>query len=222
MQTCNPKNYTKGRTKAVEYLVIHYTANDGDTAEGNCRYFQRSAVGASAHYFVDETQALQSVADGDTAWHCGAAIYRHGKCRNANSIGIELCSRKRPDGSYYFAKETVRRAAELTLTLMERYGLRQEHVLRHYDVTGKCCPAPFVLEPGAWRQFLQMLRKEEKQVAAKSAPSSWAQDAAKWAVEKQLIQGDAAGDCQWQAPLTREAMVVVLQRLAKLLNERIG
>ena len=215
MNVCNPKNYTKGRSQPIEYLVIHYTANHGDTAQGNCSYFHSNAVQASAHYFVDETEIAQSVPDSDTAWHCGATVYRHPKCRNANSIGIELCSRKRSDGSYYFLEATVNRAAALTASLMKRYGIPTQNILRHYDVTGKCCPAPFVTSPAAWTQFLQLVRKEVQPVPQKSAPSPWAVDAAQWAVEKKLIQGDANGDCKWQDPLTREAMAVILKRLVE-------
>ena len=28
-------NYQKGRTQPVEYIVVHYTANTGDTAQNN-------------------------------------------------------------------------------------------------------------------------------------------------------------------------------------------
>ena len=43
----------------IRYLVIHFTANDGDTAKNNADYFAREAPGVSAHFFVDEdTQVL--------------------------------------------------------------------------------------------------------------------------------------------------------------------
>ncbi|MFK7722688.1 hypothetical protein ACI3EW_00980 [Pilosibacter sp. HC1M1C21] len=29
------------------------------------------------------------------AWHCGASSDKHAECRNANSIGIEMCVRKK-------------------------------------------------------------------------------------------------------------------------------
>ena len=77
------------------YLVIHFTANDGDTAKNNADYFARAEISTSAHYFVDENEVWQSVRDADIAWHCGTrGVYFHPYCRNANSIGIELCSRK--------------------------------------------------------------------------------------------------------------------------------
>ena len=46
---------------------------------------------------------MQSVREGGRWRHCGAEAGRGAtgiECRNANSIGIEMCSRKRADGSY--------------------------------------------------------------------------------------------------------------------------
>ena len=159
--SCDPSNYRAGRTQPVRYIVMHYTANNGDTARNNCDYYHRvGGLQASAHYFVDEHGAMQSVREGDTAWHCGARAYWHPECRNANSIGIEMCSRKRADGSYYIKPETVANAAALAREIMQRYGIDTDHVLRHYDVTGKHCPMPWVDDPAQWTAFLAMLTPE--------------------------------------------------------------
>lgn len=153
----NEANFARGRTQPIEFLVIHYTANNGDTVQNNLDYFSRNAVGASAHYFVDENGYGQSVKDSDTAYHCGAAEYKHPACRNANSIGMELCSRKDSKGNYYFPDQTVYNAAALARELMQTYGIDRAHVLRHYDVTGKRCPAPMVDNPTLWENFLNLL-----------------------------------------------------------------
>ena len=159
---CNMANYRAGRTQPVRYIVMHYTANNGDTAKNNCDYYHRvGGLQASAHYFVDEHGAMQSVREGDTAWHCGARAYWHPECRNANSIGIEMCSRKRADGSYYILPETVANAAALAREIMQRYGIDTDHVLRHYDVTGKRCPMPWVDDPAQWAAFKASLAPEE-------------------------------------------------------------
>lgn len=158
---CSTDNYRVGRTQPVRYIVMHYTANNGDTAKNNCDYYHRvGGLQASAHYFVDEYGAMQSVRECDTAWHCGARAYWHPECRNANSIGIEMCSRKRADGSYYIKPETVANAAALAKDIMQRYGIDTDHVVRHYDVTGKRCPMPWVDDPAQWTAFLAMLTPE--------------------------------------------------------------
>ena len=160
--SCDPSNYRAGRTQPVRYIVMHYTANNGDTAKNNCDYYHRvGGLQASAHYFCDEHGAMQSVRECDTAWHCGARAYWHPECRNANSIGIEMCSRKRADGSYYILPETVANAAALAREIMQRYGIDTDHVLRHYDVTGKRCPMPWVDDPAQWTAFKDMLKQND-------------------------------------------------------------
>lgn len=155
---CNTNNYRAGRTQPVRYIVMHYTANNGDTAKNNCDYYHCvGGLQASAHYFCDEHGAMQSVRECDTAWHCGARAYWHPECRNGNSIGIEMCSRKRADGSYYILPETVANAAALAREIMQRYGIDTDHVLRHYDVTGKRCPMPWVDDPAQWTAFKDTL-----------------------------------------------------------------
>lgn len=151
-------NYVKGRGDEVKFIVIHYTGNNGDTAKNNTDYFKNAYRGASAHYFVDETSIWQCVDDNDVAWHCGTmGIYKHPLCRNGNSIGIELCSRKDSKGNYYFKPETVANAIGLTTYLMKKYKIPAANVIRHYDVVKKNCPAPFVEHPEQWNDFKSKL-----------------------------------------------------------------
>lgn len=151
------------RPSDIRYLVIHFTANDGDSAKNNADYFAREAPGASAHFFVDEREIWQSVQEKDIAWHCGTrGMYFHPYCRNANSLGVELCSRKRGE-KYYFTPETVKNAQQFVRSLMKRYGIPTENVVRHYDVTHKNCPAPFVEDVGAWQRFKAGLMEQAKE-----------------------------------------------------------
>lgn len=149
-----------GDTSRIKYIVIHYVGATGG-AEANCRYYASKYIGASAHYYVGfGGEIWQSVEDGDIAWHCGAKAYRHPKCRNSNSIGIELCVRNKGSQAaesrdWYFEEATVTAAIELTRELMEKYGVPAERVIRHYDVTGKICPNPYVYNHTAhtWEAF---------------------------------------------------------------------
>lgn len=155
-------NYKAGRTQKIQFLVIHYTANNGDTALGNCKYFHNNKnLQASAHYFVDEKEVWQSVRDNDTAYHCGATSYKHPYCRNSNAIGIEMCSRIDSNGKYYIKEETIQNTVELTKELMKKYGIPIENVIRHYDVTGKNCPEPFVRNSAQWQRFKKLLTETE-------------------------------------------------------------
>lgn len=185
---CNMSNYGGQRTGKVKYIVVHYTAGNGDTAEDNGRYFEANHVGASAHWFVDERNAVLSVPEDCVAWHCGGSVYFHPSCRNSNSIGVELCSIKNADGEYGFRRETLENAAALVRELMERYHVTIENVLRHYDVTGKKCPAPLT-DAGQWEEFKQMIVRYK---SVEELPV-WAQETVKKLVDRQILQGDGQG-----------------------------
>ena len=50
-------------------------------------------------------------------------------------------------------------------------------------------------------------------------PSDWATEAASWAKQMGLIQGDGEGNFGWQQPITREALAVMLHRFSQLQTE---
>lgn len=179
-----------GDTSRIKYIVIHYVGATGG-AEANCRYYASKYIGASAHYYVGfDGEIWQSVEDGDIAWHCGAKAYRHPECRNSNSIGIELCVRNKGSQSaesrdWYFEDATVQAATMLTRKLMEKYGVPAERVLRHYDVTGKICPNPYVYNHTAhtWEAFKAAIAKKESEEAVpKEYPQGFIQaaDGIRW------------------------------------------
>lgn len=172
-----PYNYSKGQSGRIKYIVIHYVGATGG-AEANCRYYASRYIGASAHYYVDFDGSIwQSVEDGDIAWHCGAKIYRHPECRNSNSIGIEICVRNKGSKAaesrdWYFEDATVQAAIRLTRELMDKYDIPADHVIRHYDVTGKICPNPYVYNHTAhtWEAFKTALS------ASESVKMGWEKD----------------------------------------------
>lgn len=149
----------------IKYIVIHYTANDGDTDEGNGNHFANNKVYASAHYFADGDSITQSVPDDYIAYSVGGKKYSdcnktgggkfYGQCTNANSISIELCDEVK-NGKYDFTKATIANAIELIKILMKKYNVPIERVIRHFDVTGKNCPAPFV-DNALWSEFKSII-----------------------------------------------------------------
>lgn len=154
-KAANAANYRAGRTDPVRYIVVHYTANKGDTAKNNADYFARAETKTSAHYFVDEKEVWQSVREWDTAYHCGATTYKHPECRNDNSIGVEMCIW---DKAGNIRHDTIKNAVSVVQQLMEAYDIPSDRVLRHYDVTGKNCPAPMVENPQLWEDFKNQLK----------------------------------------------------------------
>jgi len=200
-------NFTKGRTRPIDRVIMHYTAGNGDTAENNGKYFAGADRKASAHYFVDENSIVQTVAEGDTAWHAGNWDM------NCRSVGIELCSRKDSKGVYYIPDATVQRAAALVRELMEKYSIPVSGVIRHYDVTGKRCPEPMVENEVLWSNFKAMLTLEEtpKGEVHPAVPAPWAADAWEKAKTKGIMDGTRPRD-----PVTRQELAVVLERLGQI------
>lgn len=228
-------NFYSGRGgNSIKYIVVHYTAGNGDTAMNNAQYFHNnSGLQASAHYFVDEHSVVQSVRDTDGAWHCGGPLESshhplHNICMNRNSLGVEMCSDK-VNGKYVITAQTVDHTVELVRWLMDKYGIDVDHVVRHYDVTGKDCPEPWVRDESLWRKFKARLtakdpieeeikamtdkefaRYVDRYLAAKAnqQPHPYAADA--W---KAMQTAGITDGSQPQCPLTREQLAVILQRL---------
>ena len=131
---------TRGRSHAIDRIVIHYTATLA-SKRNNAIYFSRNErQGSSAHYFVDDIadEIYQSVAEGGTAWHAGNWL------TNCRSVGIEVVS-----AGEYYSKVKMGKLAWPVQTLMKRYGISEGGVIRHYDVTGKVCPALYIAA-GRW------------------------------------------------------------------------
>lgn len=174
-------NYTASTVERINYIVIHYVGALGG-AEANCKYYASQYIGASSHYYVGFSgEVWQSVEDQNIAWHCGAKAYTHPECRNANSLGIELCVRNKGSKAdtsrdWYFENATVQAAIELTKELMARYNVPTDHVIRHHDVTGKICPNPFVYNHTShtWEIFKAGL------VVASPKKSGWFQEDGGW------------------------------------------
>lgn len=207
-----------GGKNTPKYIVVHYTANGGSTAtaKSNANYFSSTDREASAHYVVDE---------GDTVYCCvppsnaAYAVGDSGKGRlkgivtNYNSISIEMVSHSNAQG-YYIPEKTIENTAELIKQLMSRYGIPINNIVRHYDVTGKLCPKPYI-DNAKWEQFIkkiergndEMTEQERKQfnrmvevVEELANPMiygyidnnmpSWAHEAVKWAVDNGIVKGD--------------------------------
>ena len=157
-------NYNAGNRgfREINYITVHYTADIGATAHEECLAFEDRYRAASAHFFVDQTGVWRCVQDRDISWHCGSDVYYHDYCRNATSIGIEMCCYKGStystsayDSDWYFADKTVENTAALVREMMMRYGVPLENVVRHNDVSHKVCPAPYVNSFSAWQGFLK-------------------------------------------------------------------
>ncbi len=121
----------------IKYIVVHDTANTskGAGARNHYNFFNTGNRKSSADFFVDSGEIIQ-VNDYYKyyTWHCGDGG-AGAKINNRNSIGVEICINK--DGDYVKALES---AAELVGGLMKELDIDTDHVVRHYDASGKDCP----------------------------------------------------------------------------------
>ena len=153
-------NTTSYLNRPIKYIVVHYTAGStskAGSALNTAVMFSNPSVYASADYIVDDETIVQFNPDvrNRFCWHCGdnknmfsmGGKY-YGKCTNANSIGIEVCSTNpnwqasdfANSKKWSFTDKVVNNAVELVKYLMQTYNIPIENVIRHYDVTGKFCP----------------------------------------------------------------------------------
>lgn len=218
-QLANPGNIGGPRDAGkIKYLVIHYTGNDGDRAANNAAYYHDSIVKASAHYFVDDYEVYCSVPDLTIAWAVGGKKWAdcektgggklYGAVTNTNSISIELCD-TRGDGVYGASEETLENAAELARMLMEKYSIPLENVVRHFDVTGKHCPA-YMMDEEAWNAFKNRLVSP----SLDNIPSPAHEAGVKWCVEQGILTGNQQGNLMLSKPITRQQFCTMLYRYA--------
>lgn len=154
----------KKRTKNdIQWIVVHYVGALGD-AKANTDYYKNTYVGASADFFVGHTGDIWQANDYFSAysWHCGGGLQSswrdndgakyYKKCTNSNSVGIEMCVHKKStatmnatDKDWYFERATILSTAKLIAYLMNQLSIDINHVIMHYNVTAKICPAPWVV-----------------------------------------------------------------------------
>ncbi|HFK2719214.1 TPA: N-acetylmuramoyl-L-alanine amidase family protein, partial [Escherichia coli] len=139
-----------------------YTANPGASAYNHYKYFSNLKDRyASAHIFVDKTEAYLIIPLDEVAYAANDGTYRGvpelKPNANYRSVSVELCIEK--DGSFH--PETIKRAAQINAELCSVFNLDPiKDIVRHYDVTHKNCPAPWVKSPDLFDKFKQLVRAD--------------------------------------------------------------
>lgn len=172
-------NYTAGRGgRAIDGMAVHYTATAA-SAHNNLVYFSRPGAQASAHLFVDKDGAIrQSVRFEDTAWAVGDWV------ENQRTVSVEVVS-----AGEDFTEAQVAALAEIYAYLRATYGITR--VIRHYDVTGKLCPAPYV-DAGKWAALKAAITGVGSSGgAAPAAPEGTVAELAQAVIRGEYGNGDA-------------------------------
>ena len=174
------KSVSYGGTRAlsaVYYIVIHYTANDNDTALANCNYFKNSNTrSAGAHWFVDRSGAVyQSIDMKRIAWSVGGFFTQsngagsyYKKCTNTNSVSIEMCDVK----SQYPSGAQIASIKKL-IAYIQSECPNAKTIIRHWDVNGKSCPARMAGKNNAeWMKFYNEITGKSSSTSSSSSSSS--------------------------------------------------
>lgn len=156
-----PNEYSRPQTplKEVNGIVIHYTANPGTSAKNNRSYFQglaeKKTTKASSHYIIGlEGEIIQCIPLTEIAYASN--------WRNEDTISIECCH---PDATGKFNDATYDSLVSLVASLCVEYNLKEEDVIRHYDVTEKKCPLYYVDHEDAWIKLKADVTEEIKTIA---------------------------------------------------------
>jgi N-acetylmuramoyl-L-alanine amidase CwlA len=160
VQVLTVNEYSRPQTKLekVKGIVIHYTANPKSSAQNNRDYFENlkdsQDTKASSHFVVGlEGEIIQCIPSTEISYASNE--------RNGDTLAIECCH---PDESGKFNKETYESTVHLTAFLCKKFGLSGSDVIRHYDITGKNCPAYFVDKEEEWEQFKKDVDTKLKEI----------------------------------------------------------
>lgn len=142
--TINEYSRPGTKTDSLDYIVIHYLANPRTTAQENHDYFESlkdlKDVSMSANFIVGtDGEIIECVPPGEIAWASNEM--------NSKSISIENCHF---DNTGRFTEDTYNSLIHLTAWLCCEYNIDRDHIIRHYDVTGKECPLFYVENPDLW------------------------------------------------------------------------
>ncbi|WJH33013.1 N-acetylmuramoyl-L-alanine amidase [Paenibacillus sp. CC-CFT747] len=132
--------------------IIHWTANIGKGADAPAtrNYFEGlNDRFASSHTIGDDRIIIAALpylpGQAEMAYHVGALSYRtdrFGSYPNDSTLGHEMCVNA--DGNF---RESYKRAVWVMAHWSHLYRWNpQTAVARHYDITGKGCPLPFLEE----------------------------------------------------------------------------
>ena len=164
-RTAKKLSYGGARSlKGVIAVVFHYTANKGDTAKNNADYYATGNTrAAGAHIYVSRNgdiaysipiERVAYAVGGKYSTSGGAGSY-YGKITNVNSISIELCDCVAKDPSW----EQMLACRQLYLWIKDQCP-NIKHVVRHWDVNGKECPARLIGGHNKkWEHFLNKVTK---------------------------------------------------------------
>lgn len=168
-------------TMNVNYIGRKFVIKDGKKYEADGKTLFSFG---SAHIFCDMDSITEAIPVYEVAWGCGDKHYKGGYQRiaekvfkrrqNFETVSVEICNNDVIKNSSLDWDKAVENALRWVVTFLHEYDLKVDInsslkpqlvdgplesgkilLLRHYDLTGKICPKPFVDDTKAWEAFVK-------------------------------------------------------------------
>lgn len=143
----------------------------------------------SAHVFCDMDSVTFAIPLDEVAWGCGDKNFHGGyqkvaetvfkRRQNFQTVNVEICNNDVIKNSDEDWNSAVENARQFVVGYLKGRGFKVDVegslnpqelaaspaqgtvlILRHYDISGKNCPAPFVASQESWRQFVTSVAAE--------------------------------------------------------------
>lgn len=179
-------------TMNVKYIGRKYVKKDGKSFEADGLTPFRFG---SAHVFCDMDSVTEAIPLDEVAWGCGDKNYKGGYQRiaekvfkrrqNFETISVEICNNDAIKNSSEDWDRAVSNALQWCVTFLQQYNLKVDFtgslypqaveeapetgkilLLRHYDITGKICPKPFVDQQKDWEMFVKEIARQVESYGA--------------------------------------------------------
>lgn len=150
-------NYNfSNRSEKIKYIVVH-DVGAHSTARNNRDYFAGGNRDASADFFIDSTNIIQTIDyNQHYSWAIGDGAGKYGKT-NGNSVSMEMCL----EANLKPSTSTVNNTIDLVKYLMKALNISADNVVRHYDCSHKNCPGSFSANNwSAWTDFKKQLASQ--------------------------------------------------------------
>ena len=203
-------------------IMVHSTAVPGAMAAAFLKSWNTAKPGGKSvcvHAFIDNTGVYQTLPWLTRGWHCGSGPKGSG---NDTHIGFEICEPKNLSDRDYFAA-VWEKSASLCAFLCRSFGLTADSVIchseghrlgiasNHADVTHW-----FPKHGRTMEDFRNEVKKEMERQNPDNTPDAYARGAVEKAVAKGILRGDDRGNLSLHAPVTRQDLIVILDRCGVL------
>ena len=158
----NPYN-RPGQASKPARICVHYTGDVGAGADRLALFYSNVAAGmfpdkpqnwTSTQYIVGlNGEVIRIIPDNEVSYAASG--------KNSGTIHIEVCY-KQSSGEFEQASKDALR--ELVLSLMQKYNISADKVVRHYDLTGKLCPY-FYIDNKRWAALREYITTPEHKPA---------------------------------------------------------